>query len=92
MLVFLLEVFLNIIRRQALINEIAKLKKKLSKLSESHLEIRFKMERNQRTIRTSQSCEGIGLHTGVETVITFHPAPEDFEFVLLDLISQIVWK
>ena len=36
------------------------------------------MERNQRTIRTSQSCEGIGLHTGVETVITFHPAPEDF--------------
>ena len=36
------------------------------------------MERNQRTIRTSQSCEGIGLHTGVETIITFHPAPEDF--------------
>ena len=36
------------------------------------------MERNQRTIRNSQSCEGIGLHTGVETIITFHPAPEDF--------------
>ena len=36
------------------------------------------MERNQRTIRTSQSCEGVGLHTGVETIITFHPAPEDF--------------
>ena len=36
------------------------------------------MERNQRTIRTSQSCEGVGLHTGVKTVITFHPAPENF--------------
>ena len=36
------------------------------------------MERQQRTIRTSQSCQGVGLHTGVKTVITFHPAPENF--------------
>ena len=36
------------------------------------------MERKQRTIRTSQSCDGIGLHTGIETTITFHPAPENF--------------
>jgi len=36
------------------------------------------MERKQRTIRTSQSCEGVGLHTGVQTKITFHPAPENY--------------
>ena len=36
------------------------------------------MERKQRTIRSSQSCQGIGLHTGVKTTITFHPAPENF--------------
>ena len=36
------------------------------------------MERKQRTIKTSQSCEGIGLHTGVKTKITFHPAPENY--------------
>ena len=36
------------------------------------------MERKQRTIRISQSCEGVGLHTGVQTTITFHPAPENY--------------
>ena len=36
------------------------------------------MVRNQRTIRSSSSCKGVGLHTGVETSITFHPAPENF--------------
>ena len=36
------------------------------------------MARKQRTIRTSKSCHGVGLHTGVDTSITFHPAPEDF--------------
>ena len=36
------------------------------------------MERKQRTIKTSQSCEGVGLHTGVQTTITFHPAPENY--------------
>ncbi|MCH2651373.1 MAG: UDP-3-O-acyl-N-acetylglucosamine deacetylase, partial [Candidatus Marinimicrobia bacterium] len=32
----------------------------------------------QRTIASETSCVGIGLHTGVETTITFKPAPEDF--------------
>ena len=32
----------------------------------------------QRTIGNETSCVGIGLHTGVETKITFKPAPEDF--------------
>ena len=36
------------------------------------------MERKQRTIRTAQSCEGVGLHTGVKTKIIFHPAPENY--------------
>ena len=36
------------------------------------------MERKQRTIRSSQSCDGVGLHTGVKTRITFHPAPENY--------------
>tara|TARA_X000001036_G_scaffold177246_1_gene167765 strand:- start:1094 stop:2503 length:1410 start_codon:yes stop_codon:yes gene_type:complete len=32
----------------------------------------------QRTIASEASCTGVGLHTGVETTITFKPAPEDF--------------
>lgn len=36
------------------------------------------MERKQRTIRNTQSCRGVGLHTGVETTISFHPAPENY--------------
>ena len=36
------------------------------------------MERKQRTIGSSTSCQGVGLHTGVETTITFHPAPENY--------------
>jgi len=36
------------------------------------------MARKQRTIRNSKSCHGVGLHTGVDTSITFHPAPENF--------------
>ena len=32
----------------------------------------------QRTIATETSCTGVGLHTGVETTITFKPAGEDF--------------
>ncbi|MGY8780056.1 MAG: UDP-3-O-acyl-N-acetylglucosamine deacetylase, partial [Fidelibacterota bacterium] len=32
----------------------------------------------QRTIIKEASCVGIGLHTGVETKITFKPAPDDF--------------
>ena len=38
------------------------------------------MERKQRTIKNSQSCQGIGLHTGVATTIIFHPAPENYGF------------
>jgi len=36
------------------------------------------MHHKQRTVRNSKSCNGIGLHTGVESTITFHPAPEDY--------------
>ena len=36
------------------------------------------MLQKQRTVRNSKSCNGIGLHTGVESTITFHPAPEDY--------------
>ena len=36
------------------------------------------MIRKQRTIRSSTSCKGVGIHTGVETSITFHPASENF--------------
>ena len=45
------------------------------------------MERKQRTIKNSRSCQGIGLHTGEETTITFHPAPENYgiRFVRSDI-------
>ena len=36
------------------------------------------MLQKQRTVRNSKSCNGVGLHTGVESTITFHPAPEDY--------------
>ena len=32
----------------------------------------------QRTIGSETSCIGIGLHTGVESKITFKPAPENY--------------
>ena len=34
--------------------------------------------RKQRTIRYPVSCTGVGLHTGVQSTVTFNPAPEDF--------------
>ena len=34
--------------------------------------------RFQRTISKSVSCTGVGLHTGLESTITFKPAPEDY--------------
>ena len=45
------------------------------------------MHRKQRTIRHSKSCRGVGLHTGVDSVITFHPAPENYgiRFVRSDI-------
>lgn len=35
------------------------------------------MSRKQTTIARSASCTGVGLHTGVESKITFKPAQED---------------
>ena len=32
----------------------------------------------QRTISNETSCIGVGLHTGVESKITFKPAPENY--------------
>ncbi len=45
------------------------------------------MHAHQRTIKTSASFSGIGLHTGNQSTITFHPAPEDYgiNFVRTDL-------
>ncbi len=34
--------------------------------------------RQQRTIKETSSCTGVGLHTGVESKITFKPAPENY--------------
>ena len=34
--------------------------------------------RQQRTIKKASSCTGVGLHTGVESTITFKPAPENY--------------
>ena len=34
--------------------------------------------RKQKTIKYPVSCTGVGLHTGVQSTITFNPAPEDF--------------
>ena len=52
------------------------------------------MERKQRTIKNSRSCQGIGLHTGEETIITFHPAPANYgiKFVRSDIsgCSEII--
>jgi len=45
------------------------------------------VKRKQQTISRSSSCKGIGLHTGVESTITFKPAPEDYgiRFVRTDI-------
>ena len=45
------------------------------------------MKRKQQTIFRSSSCRGIGLHTGVESTITFKPAPEDYgiRFIRTDI-------
>ena len=42
---------------------------------------------NQRTINQSVSCDGVGLHTGFESKVTFHPAEENYgiRFVRTDL-------
>ena len=45
------------------------------------------MKRKQQTISRPSSCKGIGLHTGVESTITFKPAPEDYgiRFIRTDI-------
>ena len=50
------------------------------------------MIKKQRTINYPVSCTGIGLHTGVESTITFHPAEENFgiKFMRNDQKDQIV--
>ena len=45
------------------------------------------MRRKQQTISRPGSCTGIGLHTGVESTITFKPAAEDYgiRFIRTDI-------
>jgi len=46
----------------------------------------------QKTIQAPISCTGVGLHTGVESTITFNPAPENFgiKFLRTDKEDQYV--
>ncbi len=46
--------------------------------------------RKQRTISAPISCTGVGLHTGVESTITFKPAPENYgiQFSRTDVIGS----
>ena len=48
--------------------------------------------KKQKTIQASISCTGVGLHTGVESTITFNPAPENFgiKFIRTDKEDQYV--
>ena len=48
--------------------------------------------KKQKTIQASVSCTGVGLHTGVESTITFNPAPENFgiKFIRTDREDQYV--
>jgi UDP-3-O-[3-hydroxymyristoyl] N-acetylglucosamine deacetylase/3-hydroxyacyl-[acyl-carrier-protein] dehydratase len=50
------------------------------------------MSSKQRTIRHSVSCTGVGLHTGVQSTITFHPADENtgIRFIRNDMNDQVV--
>ena len=50
------------------------------------------MIQKQKTIKHPVSCTGIGLHTGVESTLTFHPAEEDFgiKFMRNDERDQII--
>ena len=45
------------------------------------------MKSKQKTIKYSVSCTGVGLHTGVQSTVTFHPADEDtgIRFIRNDL-------
>ena len=48
--------------------------------------------KKQKTIQAPISCTGVGLHTGVESTITFNPAPENFgiKFLRTDQAAQYV--
>ena len=48
--------------------------------------------KKQKTIQASISCTGVGLHTGVESTVTFNPAPENFgiKFLRTDKEDQYV--
>ena len=50
------------------------------------------MKRQQKTIQYPVSCTGVGLHTGVESTITFRPAEENFgiKFLRNDKDDQII--
>ena len=50
------------------------------------------MIQKQKTIKYPVSCTGIGLHTGVESTITFHPAETNFgiKFMRNDRDDQII--
>lgn len=49
-------------------------------------------KKKQKTIQAPVSCTGVGLHTGVESTITFNPAPENFgiKFIRTDKKDQYV--
>ena len=48
--------------------------------------------KKQKTIQAPISCTGVGLHTGVESTITFNPAPENFgiKFIRTDKSDQYI--
>ena len=48
--------------------------------------------KKQKTIQAPVSCTGVGLHTGVESTVTFNPAPENFgiKFLRTDKEDQYV--
>ncbi|HNQ11596.1 MAG TPA: bifunctional UDP-3-O-[3-hydroxymyristoyl] N-acetylglucosamine deacetylase/3-hydroxyacyl-ACP dehydratase [Bacteroidia bacterium] len=50
------------------------------------------MSSKQKTIKKEVSVKGVGLHTGVESTLTFKPAPENhgFKFMRIDLENQPV--
>ena len=50
------------------------------------------MASKQQTIKYSVSCTGVGLHTGVESTITFHPAEENtgIKFIRNDMGDKVV--
>ena len=50
------------------------------------------IRKKQKTIQAPISCTGVGLHTGVESTITFNPAPENFgiKFLRTDQAYQYV--